>query len=143
MPQMKRSADTFFFTRELGARLRDLRLKAGLTQLELARAMGRSGKKAANLVGRLERGDERYPSFGLITDFLRACKAGFRDILDMLDLYTGLPTTQEKIFSRALDKIAATAPQKLQSQVTNYDLRFDLPEAAAKPVPEPPRPDRM
>ena len=37
---MKPSPHTFVFTRELGARLRDLRLKAGLNQLELARAMG-------------------------------------------------------------------------------------------------------
>jgi len=140
---MKRSPDTLTFTREFGASLRDLRLKAGLNQLELARAMGRSGKKAGNLVGRLERGDERYPSFGLIADFLRACKAGFRDILDTLDLYTDLPTTQEKVFSRALDQIAATVPKKWQSQVTSYDLRIELPKAAAKPVPEPPRPDRM
>jgi|GEM_PF-3303033 transcriptional regulator with XRE-family HTH domain len=61
---MKPSPETFVFTSELGARLRDLRLKAGLTQLELARAMGRGGKNAGNLVSRLERGDERYPSVG-------------------------------------------------------------------------------
>jgi transcriptional regulator with XRE-family HTH domain len=140
---MKRSPDTFTFSSELGKRLRDLRLKAGLTQTELARAMGRAGKGAANLVSRLERGDERYPSFGLIADFLRGCRARFRDIDDILDLYTNLPTTQEKVFSRALDQIAATVPKKWQSQVTSYDLRIDLPKVAAKPVPEPPRPDRM
>jgi transcriptional regulator with XRE-family HTH domain len=50
---MKRSPDTFMFSPELGKRLRDLRLKAGLTQLELARAMGRAGKSAGNLVSRL------------------------------------------------------------------------------------------
>jgi transcriptional regulator with XRE-family HTH domain len=47
---MKRSQDTFVFTSEFGLRLRDLRLKAGLTQLELARAMGRAGRSAGNLV---------------------------------------------------------------------------------------------
>ena len=74
---MKRTPDTFVFPAELGARLRDLRLRAGLTQLGLAQAMGRTGKKAGNLVGRLERGDERYPSFGIVADFLRGCRAGF------------------------------------------------------------------
>ena len=59
---MKRPTDTFTFPPELGQRLRDSRLKAGLTQLELARAMHRAGRKAGNLVGRLERGVERYPS---------------------------------------------------------------------------------
>ena len=36
---MKRSQDTFIFTWEFGVRLRDLRLKAGLTQLELAQKL--------------------------------------------------------------------------------------------------------
>jgi len=35
---MKRPADTFVFNPELGVRLRGLRLKAGLTQMELARS---------------------------------------------------------------------------------------------------------
>jgi transcriptional regulator with XRE-family HTH domain len=126
---MKRSQDTFIFTPEFGVRLRDLRLRAGLTQRELARAMGRAGKSAGNLVSRLERGDERYPSFGLVADFLRGCRAGFKDVLDILDLYTDLPTTQQKVFSRALAKVAATVPQKWQAQVTKYDLRIDIPKS--------------
>lgn len=140
---MKRSADTFVFTREFGLRLRDLRLKAGLTQLELARAMGRAGKSAGNLVSRLERGDERYPSFGLVADFLRGCRAGFKDILDVLDAYTDLPTTQHKVFARALAKVAASVPQKWQTQVAHYDRHFEHPKAAPKPGTEQPMPDRM
>jgi len=140
---VNRSSDTFVFTREFGARLRDLRHRAGLTQLELARAMGRAGKKAGNLVGRLERGDERYPSFGFIADFLRGCRAGFKDVADILDLYTNLPTAQQKVFDKALTGVAATVPQKWRSQVTTYDLQFDLPRAAASSAPEQPKPDRM
>jgi transcriptional regulator with XRE-family HTH domain len=140
---MKRSSDTFHFTIELGQRLRDLRLKAGMTQLELARAMGRAGKKAGNLVSRLERGDERYPSFGIIADFLRGCRARFRDIADILDLYTDLPTVQQKVFGTALAKVAASVPPKWQEQVTNYDLRMEIPKSAGKSAPEQPRPGLM
>jgi transcriptional regulator with XRE-family HTH domain len=127
---MKPSPETFVFTAELGARLRDLRLKAGLTQLELARAMGRGGKNAGNLVSRLERGDERYPSFGLVADVLRGCRAHFCDLSDILDLYTELPTTQQRVFKQALAKVAASVPQKWQSQVTKYDQRIDIPKTA-------------
>jgi len=134
---MKRSPDTFVFTAEFGQRLRVLRLKAGLTQTELARAMGRAGNGAANLVSRLEKGDERFPSFALIADFLRGCRAGFKDILDVLDLYTDLPTTQQKVFDEALKQIAESVPPKWQAQVTNYDLRFDLPKPAGRQL----RPD--
>jgi len=140
---MRRPEDTFVFTAELGARLRDLRLKAGLTQLGLAQAMGRTGKKAGNLVGRLERGDERYPSFGIIADLLRGCRTGFGDIADILDLYTNLPTLPQKVFGRALAKIAASLPAKWQDQVTDYDLRFEHPKTKAKPNAKQTMPDRL
>jgi len=45
---MKRTPDTFVFPAELGARLRDLRLRAGLTQLGLAQAMGDFGDTLLN-----------------------------------------------------------------------------------------------
>jgi transcriptional regulator with XRE-family HTH domain len=138
---MKRPADTFVLTFELGERLRVLRLKAGLTQMELARDMGRVGKKAGNLVGRIERGDERYPSLGLVADFLRGCRAGFKDILDLLDLYTELPTTRQQVFGKALEKVAASIPAKWQAQVTKYDQRIDIPKTAPEKTPVQVKPD--
>ena len=138
---MKRPADTFVFSPGLGERLRGLRLKAGFTQMELARAMGRVGKKAGNLVGRLERGNERYPSLGLIADFLRGCRSGFGDILDILDLYTDLPTTQRQAFGKALARVASSVPEKWQSQVTKYDLRIDIPKSVPVETRAPAKPD--
>jgi len=138
---MKPSPETFVFTSELGVRLRDLRLKAGLTQLELARAMGRGGKNAGNLVSRLERGDEPYPSFGLIVDVLRGCRAHLRDLSDILDLYTELPTTQQRVFKQTLARVAASVPEKWQAQVTKYDLRIDIPKTAPEKTPAQAKPD--
>jgi transcriptional regulator with XRE-family HTH domain len=138
---MKRPADAFSLTPELGRRLRDLRLKAGLTQMELARAMGRVGKKAGNLVGRIERGDERYPSLGLVADFLRGCRARFGDISDILDLYTDLPTTQQQVYGKALAKVAESVPEKWQAQVTKYDQRIDIPKTAPEKTPVQTKPD--
>jgi len=151
---MRRPNDTFFFPPELGRRLRDLRLRAGLTQSELAQAMGRAGKGRACLVSRMEKGKVRYPSLGLVADFLRGCRAGFRDISDILDLYTDLPTTQQQVFGKALARVAASVPAKWRSQVTKYDQRIDIPKsAAARPIDvpgaaavertSPPKPDRM
>ncbi len=138
---MKRPADTFVLTPELAERLRVLRLKAGLTQMELARDMGRVGKKAGNIVGRIERGDERYPSLGLVADFLRGCRAGFKDILDLLDLYTELPTTRQQVFGKALEEVAASIPAKWQAQVTKYDQRIDIPKTAPEKTPVQTKPD--
>jgi hypothetical protein len=105
--------------------------------------MGRTGKGRANIVSRMEKGTVRFPSLGLVADFLRGCRAGFKDILDVLDLYTNLPTPPQKVFSRALVSIAATLPAKWQDQVTDYDLRFDHPKATSRPAAERPKPDRM
>jgi transcriptional regulator with XRE-family HTH domain len=133
---MKRPTDTFSFPPELGQRLRDLRLKAGLNQPELAQAMGRTGKGRACIVSRMEKGKVRFPSLGLVADFLRGCRVSFRDVADILDLYTNLPTTQQRVFGKALAKVAEGVPDKWRQQVTNYDLRIDFPKKApaqAKP----------
>ena len=127
---MKRSFDTFIFTPELGARLKDLRLKAGLNQLELARVMGRAGKNAGNLVSRLERGYERYPSFGVIADFLRGCRAGFRDITDILDVYTSLPTAEERVYDGVMERVTEEVPKRWKAQVTGYD--WNMPRSQRK-----------
>ena len=140
---MRRPTDTFLFPPELGRRLRDLRLKAGLTQPELAQVMGRTGKGRASIVSRMEKGAVRFPSLGLVADFLRGCRAGFKDITDILDLYTNLPTLPAKVFGRALVKIAASVPAKWQDQVTDYDLRFDHPKTKAKPDVKQTMPDRL
>jgi len=94
-------------------------------------------------VGRLERGDERYPSFGVIADFLRGCRAGFRDIDDILDLYTSLPTAQSNVYGMVLTKVAGHVLPKYQSQVTSYDRQFDHPGVTTKPAEERSMPDRL
>ncbi len=140
---MRRPADTFEFPTELGQRLRDLRLKAGLTQPELAQTMGRTGKGKACIVSRMERGSVRFPSLGLVADFLRGCRAGFREITDILDLYTALPTTQQKVYHVALGKVVSGLEPRVRKQVVNYDLRFDVPKARARSQPAPIVPDRL
>jgi hypothetical protein len=105
--------------------------------------MGRTGKGRACIVSRMEKGKVRYPSLGLVADFLRGCRAGFADILDILNLYTELPTTQQQVFGRALARVAASVPAKWQSQVTNYDQHIDIPKSDASEAKSPPKPDRM
>ena len=48
---MKRPNDTFAFPPELGKRLRDLRLQAGLTQSELAQAIVRTDARWGHSLG--------------------------------------------------------------------------------------------
>ncbi|MFO7650329.1 MAG: helix-turn-helix transcriptional regulator, partial [bacterium] len=75
--------DTFRFDASLGARLRGLRERVGLTQLALAVAMGRQGKGWHVWVSRLELGKYPNPALALIADYLRACRASISDIADL------------------------------------------------------------
>ncbi|UCG42914.1 MAG: helix-turn-helix domain-containing protein, partial [candidate division WOR-3 bacterium] len=59
---MTKEKDRFRITPELGQRLRELRLKAGLTQQQVAVLMGRKGKGGHSIVGRLEAGRVPSPS---------------------------------------------------------------------------------
>lgn len=79
---MKAPEQAFRFTSELGRRLRELRVKAGLSQAQLALRMGRHVR---NIVSRLELGKPKFPTIGLVADYLAACEASFKDISDLLD----------------------------------------------------------
>ncbi len=64
--------------------LRQLRLRAGYTQAQIAAALGLRGKGNFNLISRLECGRVKNPSLRLILDFLRACNASLDDIKPFL-----------------------------------------------------------
>jgi transcriptional regulator with XRE-family HTH domain len=130
---MKRSDETFRFTREMGARLRELRLKAGVTQQELAVLMGREGKGNAYLVSRFETGHVPYPSFGFVADYLRACRASFADIADLLEAYTSKPTRVEQTGYRRVRSLA----DKLRPEVWDAVRRYDHKVTRSRVKPEP------
>jgi len=132
---MRRSKETFKFTGEMGARLRDLRLRAGVTQQELAVLIGRQGKGCAYLVSRFECGHVPYPSFGFVADYLRACKASFSDIADLLSGYTSQPTVIEQ---RGYKRVRSLA-RKLSAGVTKAVVNCDHAVTRARSKPEPVR----
>lgn len=125
----------FKFTAEMGLRLRGLRLRAGLTQQELAVLMGRQGKGNHQLIGKVELGKARYPSLGFVADYLRACRASFADIADLLNAYTLQPTVIEQ---RGYKRVQTLA-RKLSSRVAKAVEKYDHHVTRAKTKPEPVR----
>jgi transcriptional regulator with XRE-family HTH domain len=135
---MKRPKDRFDCNVELGKWLRECRERAGLTQQMLATAMGRQGKGSHHVAGRLERGEVPNPGVGLLADYLRACRAGFEDILGVLDAYTVLPTAVEVETRKALVAVREHLPAKIEKAVHNYDLGVTgRAEARHEPMPAP------
>jgi len=131
---MRRSKETFKFTNEMGARLRELRLKAGVTQQELAVLMGRQGKGNAFLISRFESGHIPYPSFGFVADYLRACRASFTDIADLLNAYTSQPTVIEQRGYKRVRSLARRLSAGVAKAVENYDHGVTRSRQTAEPL---------
>ena len=74
-----------FSALELGKRLRELRLRAQLTQDETADRMGLTGEQRRKAVERLEHGRIGNPSVDTIGRFLRACGAFWGEIAGVLE----------------------------------------------------------
>jgi transcriptional regulator with XRE-family HTH domain len=76
--------------KELSSRLVALRKRAGMTQQAVADAMGKS-RGGERLVRRLERGGTETASLLSVVEYLRAVRAGFFDLKEVLDRYASLP----------------------------------------------------
>jgi transcriptional regulator with XRE-family HTH domain len=134
----KRVGDRFRFRPELGKRLRELRLRAGLTQQMLAVAMGSQRKGNHTVVSRLENGRMANPGIGLVADYLRACRASFADIQDVLDRYTSRQTVIEVETQRALAKVREFLPAKIDRAVERLDRGVERRVATRhEPAPTP------
>ena len=125
----------FRFTPEMGMRLRELRMREGMTQQELAVLMGRQGKGNHQLIGKVELGKAPYPSLGFVADYLRACRASFTDIADLLNAYTPQPTVIEQ---RGYKRVRSLA-RKLSAKTAKAVERYDHAVTKAKAKPEPVR----
>ncbi len=67
--------------------LRQVRIRAGLTQKQVAQATGAGGRHGHKLIARLEAGHIPNPSARLVLDYLRACGATSTDLREFLDGY--------------------------------------------------------
>ncbi len=104
----------------MGAALRELRRRAGLTQAQVAEAMGGRGSTGHVAVSRLETGRATQPTFGFVADYLRACGASFADLAPVLDAYTSQPTIASERVRAAAAKLAETLPPEAGLKFMRY-----------------------
>jgi transcriptional regulator with XRE-family HTH domain len=124
----------FKFTPEMGLRLRELRLREGMTQQELAVLMGRQGKGNHQLIGKVELGKAPYPSLGFVADYLRACRASFADIADLLNVYTSQPTVLEQRGYKRVRSLAKKLSWRVAGAVEKYDRHVVRAKLTTEPV---------
>jgi transcriptional regulator with XRE-family HTH domain len=103
-------------------RLKELRLRAGLSQAQVARVMGRTSPSGRAYVCQIERGTIQDPEFVVILDYLRACGAKLADLRDIFDRYTSRkPFWEEQAEQAVLDAIK-DLPPRLRTRALYYDI---------------------
>jgi transcriptional regulator with XRE-family HTH domain len=132
---MSQKDDRFRVSREVGERLRRLRIRARLTQAQLAEATGRGW--ANTMVSRLESGGYPNPGIAVVADYLRACRASFEDILDILNEYTSRPTSAELKARKAVAKVIEQLPVEIGTQALKYDVKTTVARRAEGKPPLP------
>jgi transcriptional regulator with XRE-family HTH domain len=127
--------DAALLPKEVGARLRRLRLGAGLTQSEVALSMGRPGPSGKSYVCQIERGYMPGLTLNAIMDFLAAFGEDMTAIRDIIDAYTKrLPIPEERT-RKQVAEAAVGLPLLKQSRVEWYD-RFHKPKTGKRETPE-------
>jgi transcriptional regulator with XRE-family HTH domain len=136
-----------FFTPEMGRRLRELRLRKGLTQVEVARRMGLKGKGGKGAVFALESARSVRPYLDTITRYLNACGALFSEFYDTLTRTVPLPVEPEarELMARVPDlgsNYGATFQKEVRQklvtqtadQVHKYQSRTERPLGGEPPM---------
>jgi len=120
---------------EFGRRLRALRERSGLRQTDVALLLG--GGRSQALVSQLETGWLRNPTLGLVVEFLRAVRAKFSEVADVLDEMAGLPPAGEMATRAAVERASAGFGARACRAAKRYDRKVAQRRAAAGRRPEP------
>ncbi|MCX6841519.1 MAG: helix-turn-helix domain-containing protein [candidate division WOR-3 bacterium] len=135
------SKTAFTFGPEFGVRLRRLRERRSLTLRAVAVLMDRQNAGAHVQLARLERGRTKYPSFNLIVDYLRACGAGFEDLLDLLNPHTSRRPVLKEKGDVAVAELLKSLPKAEQRAMLRWErATTDRQEEQAAAAPGKKRP---
>ncbi len=138
----RHSKTAFTFGPELRARLRQLRERRGLSLRAMAVLMDRESPGAHAQLSRLERGKMPYPTFNFVADYLRACGAGFEDLLDLLKPHTSQPPVLREKADAAVAELLKSLPKAEQRAMLRWEKATTEKReerAAAEPAKKKPR----
>jgi transcriptional regulator with XRE-family HTH domain len=112
----------------LGDRLRILRVKAMLTQAEVAVRMGLTGRASGRFIEHLENGRTKNPSVKTIALFLRACGARWHQVTDLLEYAEPVEIDTKPIDDSEFDfRDKQRLEQAVEKQVRKYEVKLASP----------------
>jgi transcriptional regulator with XRE-family HTH domain len=121
--QRERRSDSPLLPKEVGERLRLLRIRAGLSQEAVALLLGLNQRTGKAQVSKMETGHyESGPGFVRLLDYLRACGAGIDSLLDILDRHTSREPVSEARASEAVLAAIVHMPKRWQRRAFYYHV---------------------
>lgn len=130
------------FSRLLGLRLKELRKRAGLTQTQVAKCLGRPGPGGKSWVCQLEKGTLHEVSINNVVEFVWACRADVEEILGIVNGYVKRPPIAEERVRQQVADVAVGLPLSKRARVDYYDL-FHGPKTGSQETPEQQRERRV
>ena len=112
----------------LGERLRSLRVKAMLTQVEVADRMGLTGRASGKFIGHLENGRIENPSVKTIARFLCACGARWHQVTDLLEFAEPVEIDPKPIKDSEFDvRDKQRMEWAVEKQVRKFEAKLAMP----------------
>jgi transcriptional regulator with XRE-family HTH domain len=113
----------FIFTKEMAKLLKEIRIKANLSQTEVGKRIGSKPKNAPKYISNLEVGNITNPTLRTILNYLRACGASWVDFFKELDIID---------FKLRHEKMIAQLPippetRKIQKDAMKYEINIEFP----------------
>ena len=126
-----------FFTPEMGARLRQIRERAELTQDQVAARMGLTGKGRRMYVSKLESGRVHRPYLDTVTGFLIACGGLFSEFYDLLTRVKPVPVDTTPIEQTDWpEQRKELVKERTKDQVFRFQRRVEQPYLRRPMMPE-------
>jgi transcriptional regulator with XRE-family HTH domain len=113
----------FIFTKEMAELLKKIRIKAGLSQSEVAERIGLSSKTKDSYISHLEKGRLKNPALGLILLYLRACGESWPEFFKQLDTID-FKMRHEKMISQVHPP---PTERKIQRDAMRYEINVEFP----------------
>jgi transcriptional regulator with XRE-family HTH domain len=114
---------SFIFTKEMAELLKKIRIKAGLSQSEVAERIGLSSKTKDSYISHLEKGRLKNPALGLILLYLRACGESWPEFFKQLDTID-FKMRHEKMIAQVHPP---PTERKIQRDAMRYEIGIEFP----------------
>jgi len=120
----------FIFTKEMAKILKEIRIKANLSQTEVGKRIGLKPKNAPKYISNLEVGKITNPTLRTILNYLRACGASWVEFFKVLDKID-FKMRHEKMIAQLP---IPPEPRKIQRDAMRYEIGIEFPSKEKEEV---------